>query len=217
MELCWVLCGSLDGRAICGENGYMYMYDWVPSLFTWSYGNIVNQLCPNTDKKFKRKKELPLSPLCLVVRVFIHASFMHSQIPVLLGGLKFVALIFFFLSSCPDLAIRSRLSWWLFCPLDIFPSFSEHVPALWHNKTFQAHSLCTFPGPALEPAISSRSLGSFCRKDTYLFLKFLLPHLVLDAAHGLCSCGVRTLSWGLWDLVPRPGIKHGHPALGVMH
>ena len=96
MELCWVLCGSLDGKGICGENGYMYMYDWVPSLFTWNYGNIVNQLCPNTDKKFKRKKELPLSPLYLVVRVFIHTSFMHSQIPILLGGLKFVTLFFFY-------------------------------------------------------------------------------------------------------------------------
>ena len=24
-----------------GENGYMYMYGWVPSLFTWNYHNIV--------------------------------------------------------------------------------------------------------------------------------------------------------------------------------
>ena len=30
-----------------GENGYMYMYDWVPSLFTWNYQNIVNWLYPN--------------------------------------------------------------------------------------------------------------------------------------------------------------------------
>ena len=27
-----------------GENGYVYMYGWVPSLFTWNYYNIVNQL-----------------------------------------------------------------------------------------------------------------------------------------------------------------------------
>ena len=27
-----------------GENGYMYMYGWVPSLFTWNFHNIVNQL-----------------------------------------------------------------------------------------------------------------------------------------------------------------------------
>ena len=24
-----------------GENGYMYIYGWVPSLFTWNYHNIV--------------------------------------------------------------------------------------------------------------------------------------------------------------------------------
>ena len=27
-----------------GENGYMYTYGWVPSLFTWNYHSIVNQL-----------------------------------------------------------------------------------------------------------------------------------------------------------------------------
>ena len=27
-----------------GENGYVYTYGWVPSLFTWNYYNIVNQL-----------------------------------------------------------------------------------------------------------------------------------------------------------------------------
>ena len=27
-----------------GENGYMYMHGWVPSLFTWNYHHIVNQL-----------------------------------------------------------------------------------------------------------------------------------------------------------------------------
>ena len=30
-----------------GENGYMYMYGWVPSLHTWNYSNIVNQLYPS--------------------------------------------------------------------------------------------------------------------------------------------------------------------------
>ena len=31
-----------------GENGYMYMYGWVPSLSTWNYDNIVTRLYPNT-------------------------------------------------------------------------------------------------------------------------------------------------------------------------
>ena len=31
-----------------GENGYIYMYGWVPALSTWNYHNIANRLYPNT-------------------------------------------------------------------------------------------------------------------------------------------------------------------------
>ena len=31
-------------RRSLGENGYVYMYGWVPSLLTWNYHNIVNRL-----------------------------------------------------------------------------------------------------------------------------------------------------------------------------
>ena len=31
---CSMLCGSLDGRGVWGENGYMYMYGWVTLLTT---------------------------------------------------------------------------------------------------------------------------------------------------------------------------------------
>ena len=37
-----------------GENGYMYMYGWAPSLFTWNYHNIVSQLHPKQNKKLKK-------------------------------------------------------------------------------------------------------------------------------------------------------------------
>ena len=30
------------------KSGYMHMYGWVPSLFTWNYHNIINWLYPNT-------------------------------------------------------------------------------------------------------------------------------------------------------------------------
>ena len=39
-----------------GEDGYMYMYGWVPWLFTWNYHNIVNWLYPNTKQKLKKSK-----------------------------------------------------------------------------------------------------------------------------------------------------------------
>ena len=31
-----------------GKNQYMYTYDWIPSVFTWNYHNVVNWLYPNT-------------------------------------------------------------------------------------------------------------------------------------------------------------------------
>ena len=46
-----------------GENVYMDMYGWVPSLFTWNYHKIVNWLYPNT-KRFRclKKKHCALGP-----------------------------------------------------------------------------------------------------------------------------------------------------------
>ena len=34
-----------------GENGYMFMYGWVSSLFSWKYHNIINQLYLNAKLK----------------------------------------------------------------------------------------------------------------------------------------------------------------------
>ena len=48
-----------------GENGYMYLYGWVPFLSTWNYHNTVHQLYSNTKKtslKFGEKKELSTKP-----------------------------------------------------------------------------------------------------------------------------------------------------------
>ena len=47
-----------------GENGHVYTYGWVPSLFTWGYHNIANQVYLNKKNildiknkiKFKFKK-----------------------------------------------------------------------------------------------------------------------------------------------------------------
>ena len=37
----------------------------------------------------------------------------------------------------------------------------------------------------------------------------------LVAACRMVSCSVQTLSWGLWNLVPQPGIEPRPPKLGV--
>ena len=61
MELYPMLRASLDGGEGEGENGSLYLNDWVPSLFTWNYLNIVRQLYPQykiKSLKFKIKKVL---------------------------------------------------------------------------------------------------------------------------------------------------------------
>ena len=48
-----MLWGSLDGSL--GKNGYMCLYGWVPSLFTWNNHNVVNRLYSNTKSKIKKR------------------------------------------------------------------------------------------------------------------------------------------------------------------
>lgn len=38
---------------------------------------------------------------------------------------------------------------------------------------------------------------------------------VLVAVCRIFSCSMQTLSWGTWDLIPRPGLEPGPPALGA--
>ena len=40
-------------------------------------------------------------------------------------------------------------------------------------------------------------------------------HRIFIAASGMFSCSMRTLSCGMWDLVPSPGTEPGSPALAV--
>ena len=54
-------------------------------------------------------------------------------------------------------------------------------------------------------------LGSWFKK------LFIWLHGVLVVAHRIFKCSRWTLSCGIWDLVPWPGIKSGPPALGPSH
>ena len=52
------------GEGSLGENGYMCMCGWVPSLFTWNYHHIVNQLYLNRKLKVfytNQNRPIPLS------------------------------------------------------------------------------------------------------------------------------------------------------------
>ena len=54
-------CGSLDGSGGLEENGYMYLYGWVPLLSTWNY-HIVNWLYSKIKSSFKTQNLLPPTP-----------------------------------------------------------------------------------------------------------------------------------------------------------
>ena len=44
--------GSLDGRGV-GENGYMYVYGWVPLWCTWNYHKLLSSYTPIENKRLK--------------------------------------------------------------------------------------------------------------------------------------------------------------------
>ena len=45
-----------------GENGYMCIYGWGPSLFTWDYHNLGNWLYPDIKLTANKKEALALNP-----------------------------------------------------------------------------------------------------------------------------------------------------------
>ena len=56
LELCSTSTWQPEWEESLGENGYMYMYGWIPLLSTWNYHNIVNRLYSN--KKLKKEKAI---------------------------------------------------------------------------------------------------------------------------------------------------------------
>ena len=77
-----VMCQPGWERSL-GENRYMCMYGWVPSLFTWNYHNFVNWLCPNTKQKSlkfeKNKNKKYIWPFYLVSLIG-HYDFNNKKI-----------------------------------------------------------------------------------------------------------------------------------------
>ena len=54
--------------------------------------------------------------------------------------------------------------------------------------------------------------GFFFFFNIYLFVWI---HQILVATSKIFTCGMQTLSYSMWDLVPWPGIEPGSPALGA--
>ena len=72
MELCSMLSGSLDGRkvwgtCVCMAVSFRCSSETITTLF-------VNQLYPNTNKKFKKKKRLHVDTLPLAGTKALHPS-----------------------------------------------------------------------------------------------------------------------------------------------
>ena len=78
----WRVQVCFQGTSKCslGENGYMYMHDWVPLLSTPNYHNIVNQLYPKTKLKFK--KQTPQKSLLLWAPLFSPITFIRRPRPL---------------------------------------------------------------------------------------------------------------------------------------
>ena len=55
-------------------------------------------------------------------------------------------------------------------------------------------------------------------REGFFFLNiylFVWIHQILVATSKIFTCGMQTLSYSMWDLVPWPGIEPGPPALGM--
>ena len=48
-----------------------------------------------------------------------------------------------------------------------------------------------------------------------LSLKNICLNTILVMAHGIFVCGMQALNWGMWGIIPWPGIERGPPALGL--
>ena len=60
------------------------------------------------------------------------------------------------------------------------------------------------------------STNIYCIPYSFLCVFIYLAALGLSCSMwDLFSCGMRTLSWGMWDLVPWPRLEPGPPALGA--
>ena len=70
------------------ENRYMYMYGWVPLLFTWNYHNIVYSTIPQYKRKcFKfRKREKVKEGCCLVTKSCPTFWILAYQAPLSMGS-----------------------------------------------------------------------------------------------------------------------------------
>ena len=56
------------------QQGYMYMYGWVPLPSSWNYHNIVNRLYSNTKQKVKKKRKGCYAMLSHFTRVRLYAT-----------------------------------------------------------------------------------------------------------------------------------------------
>ena len=78
------------------------------------------------------------------------------------------------------------------------------------------HSLTHVPRSALITPTKHLSNLSYCLFFFFFFLIYLFGCPGSHLQHkGTFSCGMWTLSWGMWGLVPWPGIEPGTLALGL--
>ena len=92
----------------------------------------------------------------------------------------------------------------------------------WRVQVFLSTSHLFLLGPVINLSLLKKkkkrkmpNLKKFLKKYFKLCIFWLCWVLVVAQGIYFFSCGMRTLSWGMWDLVLWPGIEPGLPALGV--
>ena len=84
------------------ENGYMYIYDWVPLLFPWNHCHIVNRLYPNIKLKVKKKKKGTAAEASKLTASLIFSSIRFTTLLLIWtdpqGNYKYHYILFIFIS-----------------------------------------------------------------------------------------------------------------------
>ena len=137
--------------ACMGENRYMYIYGWVPLLFTWNYHSIVNQLCLCPCKVtlvISDSLRASVQLTCSVISnsLWLHGLLQHNRPPCPSSTPGVYS------DSCP-------LSWW--CHPAISSSvilFSSRLQSFWASGSFQMSQFFASGGQSIGVSASTSVL-----------------------------------------------------------
>ena len=100
-----------------------------------------------------------------------------------------------------------------------FISCTSEGQGVWHLTPACSGSMrALFPACRQLPShcvLASHKEEALAPLPLFFIVLFIWLHQALIVTCGIFSCSMRTLSCGLWDLIPWPGIQPRFPALGT--